>query len=114
MVPVNALQASSLTFIGHEWSVWHARVDARNSKPIANKADLIGVWSCLIPIPLLNCVLGIIKPAFISAGLALAVEVPICVLLSVWGMRRFSYYLSDSMEVVLVAQKMWQVSSSKS
>jgi hypothetical protein len=47
MVPVNALQASSLTFVGHEWSVWHARVDARDSKPTASKADLRGLWYLL-------------------------------------------------------------------
>lgn len=43
MVPVQALQASTLTFVGHEWSSWHARVGARNRNPVAGWKDLRGM-----------------------------------------------------------------------
>jgi len=43
MVPVNALQASTLTFVGHAWGRWRARVGPDTKKPKASKADLIGI-----------------------------------------------------------------------
>lgn len=42
MVPVQALQASTLTFVGHEWSSWHARAGAGNRRPVATWEDLRG------------------------------------------------------------------------
>lgn len=54
---------------------------------------------------------GIVRPALISCTIALLVEVPLCVCLSLWGMEAFSYYLSGSTEVALIAKKMWKVSS---
>lgn len=50
MVPVNALQASTLTFVGHAWGQWRARVGPDTKKPKASKADLIGI-SALFPNP---------------------------------------------------------------
>ncbi|KAG9229766.1 hypothetical protein BJ875DRAFT_177525 [Amylocarpus encephaloides] len=95
MVPVNALQQSSLTFVGHRWSHWHARVDAANRRPAKGSFT----WEDLRRIA---------KPAILSAAIAVAVEVPICIFFSFWGMQRFSYYLSNSEDVADIAAKMWR------
>ena len=50
------------------------------------------------------------RPAFISCAVALVVEVPVCICLSLWGMEAFAYYLSDSIDVALITKKMWKVS----
>jgi Na+-driven multidrug efflux pump len=44
MVPVNALQASSLAFVGHQWSVWHNRIGSNNIAPTATRRELKGLW----------------------------------------------------------------------
>lgn len=53
----------------------------------------------------------IMRPAFISCAIALVIEVPVCICLSLWGMEAFAYYLSDSTEVALITKKMWKVST---
>ena len=42
MVPVQALEASTLTFVGHNWGQWRARVGVEKRRPKASKADLLG------------------------------------------------------------------------
>lgn len=42
MVPVQALEASTLTFVGHNWGKWRARVGMEIRRPKATKADLFG------------------------------------------------------------------------
>lgn len=44
MVPVQALQASTLTFVGHAWGRWRARVGPETKKPKASKGDLLGIY----------------------------------------------------------------------
>ncbi len=41
MVPVQALEASTLTFVGHVWGQWRAQVGAEVKKPKASKRDLL-------------------------------------------------------------------------
>jgi Na+-driven multidrug efflux pump len=41
MVPVQALEASSLTFVGHAWGQWRAQVGVEFQKPTASRADLL-------------------------------------------------------------------------
>jgi len=48
MVPVQALEASTLTFVGHNWGQWRARVGVQIRRPKASKADLLGPASFLI------------------------------------------------------------------
>ncbi|CAD6576697.1 MAG: hypothetical protein ASARMPREDX12_007976 [Alectoria sarmentosa] len=92
MVPVQALEASTLAFVGHNWGQWRARIGVGLRKPKASRQDL----------------LDIMRPAFISCVIALIVEVPVCICLSLWGMESFAYYLSDSTEVALITKKMWK------
>jgi Na+-driven multidrug efflux pump len=92
MVPVQALEASTLTFVGHAWGRWRAQVGPEVKKPKATKKDL----------------LAIMRPAFTSLCIALAVEVPLCIFLSLWGIKEFAYYLSNSDPVAEITQKMWK------
>ena len=45
MVPVQALEASASTFIGHHWGVWRKRVGIENHKAKATNKDLICMYS---------------------------------------------------------------------
>ena len=43
MVPVQALEASTLAFVGHNWGQWRARVGVGLRKPKASRQDLLGI-----------------------------------------------------------------------
>ena len=45
MVPVQALEASTLAFVGHNWGQWRARVGIGLRKPKASRRDLLGMAS---------------------------------------------------------------------
>jgi Na+-driven multidrug efflux pump len=45
MVPVQALEASTLTFVGHYWARWRAQVGVNRRKPTATWKDI----KCLLP-----------------------------------------------------------------
>lgn len=42
MVPVQALEASTLAFVGHNWGQWRSRVGVGLRKPKASRRDLLG------------------------------------------------------------------------
>lgn len=110
MVPVQALEASSLTFIGHAWGRWRASVGVEQVRAKATRAELLGkafhsfCLRSLIFIPA-----EITRPAFTSALIAVMVEVPLCIMLALWGARPFAYYLSRSEVVAEITEKMWKV-----
>ncbi len=54
MVPVQALEASTLTFVGHNWGRWRARVGVNLRKPKASRREVAGSVLPLIP-PILCC-----------------------------------------------------------
>ena len=43
MVPVQALEASTLAFVSHNWGQWRAHVGIGLRKPKASKRDLLGI-----------------------------------------------------------------------
>lgn len=92
MVPVLALEASSLAFTGHAWGIWRARSGVNNRRTGASKEEIS----------------QILRPAVTSAGIALAVEVPVCLFLSFYGCKRFAYYLSESDRVASITAHMWK------
>ncbi|KAK0800917.1 hypothetical protein LTR75_008740 [Friedmanniomyces endolithicus] len=92
MVPVQALEATSLTFIGHAWDAWRETVGVEKRHPTAT----------------LGQIRDIIRPALISCAIALAVEVPLCLFLSFYGARRYAYWISGSVPVSLITEKMWK------
>ncbi|KAG9254328.1 uncharacterized protein F5Z01DRAFT_674078 [Emericellopsis atlantica] len=93
MVPVQALEATSLAFVGHRWGAWRKEigVSQRRPEPVAWRA-----------------ISRIIAPAIQSLVIAIVVEVPIAVFLSLWGAKGFAFYLSGSEEVAAVTSYMWR------
>ena len=92
MVPVLALEATSLAFIGHAWGSWRREIGIENRKPNMSRRHLI----------------GIVKPALTSLMIAVVIEVPLCVFLAIFGCRPFALYLSGSATVADITAHMWQ------
>ncbi|CAK3732998.1 uncharacterized protein M438DRAFT_398159 [Lecanosticta acicola] len=92
MVPVQALEATSLAFVGHAWGSWRREAGTTNGLAEASSRHLS----------------KIARPAFISCLIGLAVEVPLCLFLSFYGARRFAYYLSGSIPASLITEEMWK------
>ncbi|KFH44699.1 hypothetical protein ACRE_045230 [Hapsidospora chrysogenum ATCC 11550] len=91
---VMALEATSLAFVGHRWGSWRRDIGKATRRPgrVAYRT-----------------ILRIAKPALVSLCLALAVEVPLAIFLSIWGARSFALYLSGSDdEVADVTAHMWK------
>ncbi|KAG7287651.1 hypothetical protein NEMBOFW57_007164 [Staphylotrichum longicolle] len=93
MVPVQALEATSLAFVGHRWGAWRREIGTNTLSPgrVA-----------------FGTILRIVKPALLAVVIALAVEVPVAVALALRGARSFARYLSDSEEVAKVTAYMWR------
>ncbi|KAF9636280.1 hypothetical protein BFW01_g7175 [Lasiodiplodia theobromae] len=100
MVPVQALEATTLAFVGHAWGSWRAEVERRGvgggtvqtRKPKASRQDLRRM----------------VRPALLSCLLALLFEVPLCIFLARWGARSFARYLSGTDAVSRITEKMWR------
>ncbi|KHO00163.1 uncharacterized protein MAM_02086 [Metarhizium album ARSEF 1941] len=84
MVPVSALEATTLTFVGHNWCNW--------------KRQSVGVGVGVTSVSL-RSLAGIARPAFKSILIALVFEVPFCVLFSLWGVRPLAKFLSANDDV---------------
>ncbi|RYP66500.1 hypothetical protein DL771_007760 [Monosporascus sp. 5C6A] len=92
MVPVQALEATTLAFIGHGWGKRKRRV---KDGEIPAEADL-------------GTIFEIVKPAAKSLSIALVVEISLCIFLSLFGARPFARYLSGSDAVADVTAYMWR------
>lgn len=92
MVPVSALEATTLTFVGHNWGSWRKEIGIATLRPRTNLASLN----------------EIARPAFVSAAVAVAFEVPLCIAMYFAGTRSFARYLSGSDEVAEVTARMWR------
>jgi hypothetical protein len=93
MVPVQALEATSLAFVGHRWGAWRREIGTNTLKPgrVAFRT-----------------ILHIVKPALLAVGIVVAIEVPVAIALSLRGARLFARYLSDLEEVAEVTAYMWR------
>ncbi|KAI9047603.1 hypothetical protein LZ554_008316 [Drepanopeziza brunnea f. sp. 'monogermtubi'] len=92
MVPVQTLEASTLTFVGHAWGKWRAEVGPTLKRAKATRKDLLKITST----------------AWISCAIAIVIEVPFCIFLSIWGIDGFAFYLSNSEGVAKITQRMWR------
>lgn len=113
MVPVQALEASTLAFVGHNWGKWRARVGVEIRRPKASKTDILSKHF-YIPLEIhrtLTMRKGIIRPALVSSIIALVFEVIMCICLSTRGMQPFAYYLSQSPRVAEITEIMFKVST---
>ncbi|RDA90090.1 hypothetical protein CP533_5566 [Ophiocordyceps camponoti-saundersi (nom. inval.)] len=94
MVPIHALEATTLTFVGHNWGLW--RKDMEDSPAGSRQRATI------------KSLYRIARPAFVSVGIALAYELPIYALISAVGARPFARYLSGDDGVAAVTERMWR------
>ncbi|OAA69584.1 hypothetical protein ISF_02854 [Cordyceps fumosorosea ARSEF 2679] len=92
MVPVQALEQTSLTFTGHIWGAFRSNIGTSTLRPVVG----------------LRTILSIMRPAATSFLLALVFEVPMCLFLSFFGARPFARYLSGSDDVADVTAMMWR------
>ncbi|PHH65249.1 hypothetical protein CDD81_3108 [Ophiocordyceps australis] len=89
MVPVHALEATTLTFVGHEWGRWRQQMGVHPRTSLASLQRIV-------------------RPAILSTVLALGIEIPTCILISVTGARPFARWLSGSDHVAAVTEHMWR------
>lgn len=114
MVPVHALEASTLTFVGHRWGMYRASQDYEH--PRASRKEIMGKnadWRIMV-------ILGssfslifsteIMQPALKSCLIVLLFETVMCIALSLRGIEAFARYLSRSRVVARITQTMWKVS----
>ena len=92
MVPVQALEATSLAFIGHNWGKLRDAAGLSAWKPQVSRKQLFAIT----------------RPALISLAIALAIEVPVCIFLALFGCEPFAYYLSGSEDVARTTAYMWR------
>ncbi|TLS20292.1 uncharacterized protein PpBr36_11452 [Pyricularia pennisetigena] len=92
MVPVQALEQTSLAFVGHAWGDWRREIGVQIRRPKATRQTIVKLT----------------RPALVSLAIALAIEVPVCLFLTYFGARPFARYLSGSDEVADVTAMMWR------
>ncbi|ELQ32363.1 hypothetical protein OOU_Y34scaffold01179g4 [Pyricularia oryzae Y34] len=92
MVPVQALEQTSLAFVGHTWGDCRREIGVQIRRPKATKQIMVKLT----------------LPALVFLAIAFAIEVPVCLLLTYCGARPFARYLSGSDEVADVTAMMWR------
>ncbi|KAF7448709.1 MatE multi-domain protein [Pyrenophora tritici-repentis] len=98
MVPVMALEATTLTFIGHSWGQFRASSlgdesgRRHNTKPEATRRQ---IWS-------------VARWVLYSIAIVLVVEIPLCFSMAFRGAGQFARYLSGSDEVAKIVARMWR------
>jgi hypothetical protein len=88
MVPVMALEATTLTFVGQLWRSFRATFDA--SAPSIQQIYKIMRW------------------AIYPVAIVLTIEIPLCLILSFAGAGSYAFYLSNSVQVSRIATRMWR------
>jgi len=93
MVPVQALEASSVTFVGHKWGAWRAKIGSNIRKAKATWKDIY----------------RIIIPALRSLTIVFFIEILLFIILAyTGGIKSFAHYLSNSDEVSEITEMMWK------
>ncbi|OJJ99329.1 hypothetical protein ASPACDRAFT_29780 [Aspergillus aculeatus ATCC 16872] len=104
MVPVQALEATSLAFVGHSWAIFKGNnIQSGSWRELASESQVIKQLSGTN-----LCFVVVTRTAFLSAGIALAIEVLLCILLATVGCKPFAYYLSQSERVAEITAHMLQ------
>ena len=93
MVPVQALEVTTLAFVGHLWGDWRREIGKGQRRPGRTSVRTI---------------LAIIRPSIISLIIALIIEVPLAIFLSFWGARAFAPFLGQPDDIADVTAYMWQ------
>ncbi|KAK6359940.1 hypothetical protein TWF696_001065 [Orbilia brochopaga] len=93
MVPVQALEASSVTFVGHKWGAWRAKIGSQVRKARATWLDIY----------------RIAQPALRSLAIVFFIEILLFIVLAyTGGVRSFAFYLSNSDTVSEITEMMWR------
>lgn len=92
MVPIFSLEAATLAFVGHNWGRWRRDVGPNNLTPKATFPTLVNIT----------------RPAWTSVIIAIIIEIPMCIIFSLFGARHFAYFLSQNDEVAEIAAYMWR------
>jgi hypothetical protein len=89
-----ALEATTLTFVGHAWGEVQARLadTARSGALVVTRRH---VWA-------------VVRWACYAVAIVLVVEIPLCLAMSFAGARNFARYLSGSEEVARITVRMWR------
>ncbi|KAF1835101.1 hypothetical protein BDW02DRAFT_496777 [Decorospora gaudefroyi] len=95
MVPVMALEATTLTFVGHSWGRFRALLEAPAAQDAKPRATMRQIGS-------------IVRWALYSIVVVFVVEIPLCLFMSFVGAQPFARYLSGSDEVSRIAARMWR------
>jgi Na+-driven multidrug efflux pump len=93
MVPVSALEATTLTFVGHSWGQVRAAVSRLSD--MRSQLSSRQLWY-------------VVRWALYSVCIVLIFEVPLCLLMSFFGTQPFARYLSGSDKVSKIAARMWR------
>ncbi|KAL4935808.1 hypothetical protein BDV06DRAFT_233934 [Aspergillus oleicola] len=88
MVPVQAAEATTLTFVGHAWGLLKQR-------PCPPRWS----WTSLYVV---------VRPALLSATIILAIEIPLLIFMSLYGCESFALWLSNSQHVSDIVGHMWR------
>ncbi|KAL3473841.1 hypothetical protein BJX99DRAFT_260956 [Aspergillus californicus] len=88
MVPVQALEATTLAFVGHSWGMLKQRNDSQ-------RWSWIGLYE-------------VTRPAILSVVIAFTIEIPLLIFMSLFGCERFAYFLSQSRPVSEIVEHMWR------
>ncbi|TVY45942.1 hypothetical protein LOCC1_G002756 [Lachnellula occidentalis] len=119
MVPLQALEASTLTFIGHKWGRWRKFKGSEDSKTGNNKREINEMLNqgsngtekpktdAKVPGANKQTIFYIVSQAWASSSTGLAIEIFIFFLLF-WAVKDFAYYLSQSHNVAEIVQHMWR------
>jgi Na+-driven multidrug efflux pump len=95
MVPVMALEATTLTFVGHAWGEVQAKLADTATRSEALVVTRRHVWA-------------VVRWACYAVAIVLVVEMPLCLAMSFAGARNFARYLSGSEEVARITVRMWR------
>jgi Na+-driven multidrug efflux pump len=110
MVPVQALEQSSLAFIGHSWGKFRMSLGVepkRTRGSIRQLFQFVGMDE-VKPKATWGQLWKITRWAFYSLLIALVVEIPLCLFMSFFGARPFARYLSGSDTIAGITEHMWQ------
>lgn len=93
MVPSNALEGASATFVGHNWGIFRAKHPLR---------------SVLGPRMPFKQLYPIVRHALYSVGIVFVVEIILLIMMAAGVAYPYAYYLSEDEEVASLAATMWR------
>ncbi|KAJ3181954.1 hypothetical protein HDU85_003472 [Gaertneriomyces sp. JEL0708] len=107
MVPSWALESAALAFCGHRWGAWLRHHRARQEVIIVSVETEPKQEESSTPQPPFTPK-DVLEPALRSAAIVFCVEGVLAILLSLWLVRPFAFYLSNSDTVANLTERMFR------